>query len=78
MAVSAIPFKSDKQRAYLYANHPEIAKRWSNEMKEMHKMPDGHMMSGKMHKSTSPRKLSKKAQQHAAKLLLKRKGNGTK
>jgi hypothetical protein len=24
-------FKSSKQRAYLYANHPEIAKRWEAE-----------------------------------------------
>lgn len=25
-----MPFKSDKQRKYLFANEPEIAKRWSN------------------------------------------------
>jgi len=25
-----MPFKSDKQRRYLFANEPEIAKRWSN------------------------------------------------
>ncbi len=24
-----MPFKSEKQRRYLYANEPEIAKRWS-------------------------------------------------
>ena len=24
-----MPFKSEKQRSYLYAKHPEIAKRWS-------------------------------------------------
>jgi len=24
-----MPFKSEKQRRYLYANNPEIAKRWS-------------------------------------------------
>lgn len=24
-----MPFKSKKQRAYLYANEPEIAKRWA-------------------------------------------------
>lgn len=25
-----MPFKSEKQRRYMYANHPKIAKRWSN------------------------------------------------
>ena len=29
----AVPFKSRKQMKYLYANHPEIAKRWSMEAK---------------------------------------------
>ena len=24
-----MPFKSEKQRRYLYANEPEVAKRWS-------------------------------------------------
>lgn len=28
-----MPFKSEKQRAYLWANHPEIARRWVNEGK---------------------------------------------
>jgi len=26
-----MPFKSEAQRKYLWANHPEIAKRWTNE-----------------------------------------------
>lgn len=26
-----MPFKSKKQRKYLYANKPEIAKRWTRE-----------------------------------------------
>ena len=26
-----MPFKSEKQRRYLHANHPEIAKRWEKE-----------------------------------------------
>lgn len=26
-----MPFKSQAQRAYLYANEPEIARRWSSE-----------------------------------------------
>lgn len=28
-----MPFKSDRQRKYMFANHPEIAKRWLNEEK---------------------------------------------
>jgi hypothetical protein len=26
-----MPFRSKKQRAYLYANEPEIAKKWASE-----------------------------------------------
>jgi hypothetical protein len=26
-----MPFKSDKQRKWMYANEPEMAKRWSDE-----------------------------------------------
>jgi hypothetical protein len=26
-----VPYKSAKQRAYLHAKHPEIAKRWDKE-----------------------------------------------
>jgi hypothetical protein len=26
-----MPFKSDKQRKWMYANEPEMAKRWSEE-----------------------------------------------
>ena len=26
-----MPFASDKQRAFMYAKHPEIAKRWRKE-----------------------------------------------
>ena len=35
-----MPFKSDKQRRYMYANHPEIAKRWSK------KYYDGGVVTG--------------------------------
>ena len=28
-----MPFQSEKQRRFLYAKHPEIAKRWSAEEK---------------------------------------------
>ena len=29
-----MPFKSEKQRKYMHANHPEIAKRWEKEYKK--------------------------------------------
>ena len=29
--VLTMPFKSEKQRKYLWKNHPEIARRWSKE-----------------------------------------------
>ena len=29
-----MPFKSEKQRKYMHANHPEIAQRWEKEYKE--------------------------------------------
>lgn len=29
-----MPFKSEKQRRYLYANHPEIAKKWSRDYRD--------------------------------------------
>jgi len=29
-----MPFKSEKQRRYLHANHPEIAKKWEAEEKQ--------------------------------------------
>lgn len=71
-----MPFQSDAQRKYMYANHPEIAKRWTM---EYHQMPDGTKMPGKTHPTKkSPRKLSKEQSQRAAQLLAKRKGNGSK
>jgi hypothetical protein len=32
-----MPFKSQKQRRYMHAKHPEIAERWEREMKAKHK-----------------------------------------
>ena len=29
-----MPFKSEKQRRYMHANHPEIAQRWEKEYKK--------------------------------------------
>ena len=28
-----MPFKSEKQRRYMWANHPKIARKWANEAK---------------------------------------------
>ena len=55
-----MPFKSQAQRKWMHANHPEMAKRWEKETPKgaklpkktakkksdghMHKMPGGHMM----------------------------------
>lgn len=35
-----MPFKSEKQRRWMWANEPEMAKRWSKEEKAMPKMTD--------------------------------------
>lgn len=32
-----MPFKSEKQRRFLHARHPEIAERWEREAKRKHK-----------------------------------------
>lgn len=34
-----MPFKSERQRKYLYAKHPSIAKRWSAEAKAKKQAP---------------------------------------
>lgn len=44
-----MPFKSEKQRRFMYAKHPEIAKRWSEEEEKM-----------KKHKSSKAKKSFKK------------------
>ena len=52
-----MPFKSEKQKKFMFANHPEIAKKWMKEGKGYvqkkhkegeHKMSGGHIM--KKHK----------------------------
>ena len=30
------PFKSEKQKKYMWANHPKIARRWAEEAKRKH------------------------------------------
>ena len=34
-----MPFESEAQRGFLYANHPEIAKRWEKETPKGKKLP---------------------------------------
>jgi hypothetical protein len=35
-----MPFVSKKQRAFLYAEHPEIAERWAQETAKNAKLPE--------------------------------------
>jgi len=52
-----MPFKSDKQRKYLYAKKPNVAEKFSKDSKrkggsikkKTHKMPDGTIMKGAKH-----------------------------
>ena len=34
-----MPFQSEAQRRFMYAKHPEIAKRWSREYPDQGKLP---------------------------------------
>lgn len=51
-----MPFKSEKQRRYLWANEPEIARKWAKNYKDggyvppgYHLMPDGSIMPDAVH-----------------------------
>jgi len=35
-----MPFKSEAQRGFLFANHPEIAKRWAREYPNQGQLPE--------------------------------------
>lgn len=43
-----MPFKSNAQRRFMYAEHPAIAKRWSKEYPNQGKLPD-HVRKGIAH-----------------------------
>lgn len=47
-----MPFKSESQKRYLYAKHPDIAKRWSKESKKKpskkNYSPETIAMAGRM------------------------------
>lgn len=34
-----MPFQSEAQRRFLFANHPDIAKRWAREYPGQHNLP---------------------------------------
>lgn len=62
-----MPFKSEKQRRFLYAKHPEIAKRWSKQygsQPEGKKMPPNvdslrRRLRGKGQPALSPERMNK-------------------
>ena len=53
-----MPFKSDKQRRFLFAEKPDVAAKFVRDSKKnggslkkkTHKMPDGTIMKGAKHK----------------------------
>ena len=46
-----MPFKSEKQRKYLFKNKPKVAKKFAKDSKKKtHKMPDGTVMKGAKHR----------------------------
>jgi|TARA_R110000823_G_scaffold196509_1_gene327865 hypothetical protein len=45
-----MPFKSEKQRKYLFKNKPKVAKKFAKDSKKKtHKMPNGKIMKGSKH-----------------------------
>ena len=54
-----MPFKSQAQRRWMYANKPEMAKEWEDET------PSGRLPSRIHSKSTSKTRLAKRAQRRA-------------
>ena len=52
-----MPFESDRQRRFMFARHPKIARRWVAEAKEegvsptKHKRKNVHKSEGVVHKS---------------------------
>lgn len=49
-----MPFVSKSQRKYMYANHPEMAKRWEEET------PKGRKLPSKVKKTGGKRRAPKK------------------
>jgi len=53
-----MPYKSEAQRRYLHANHPEIAKQWDAEYPAQAKLPE-HSRSSATAKKAHPGLMSK-------------------
>jgi hypothetical protein len=71
-----MPFKSDAQRRFMYARHPEIAKRWSAEAKEQH-LPLGTLKKRVLPFKKAPKgNSSQKFSDLANKLLAKKSNEG--
>jgi hypothetical protein len=49
-----MPFKSESQRRFLWANHPDIAKKWAHEYPNQKHLPKHK--SKKVHEAMSKRK----------------------
>ena len=48
--MEVMPFKSEKQRKYLFKNKPDVAKKFAKHSKnKTHKMPNGKIMKGAKH-----------------------------
>lgn len=50
-----MPFKSNAQRRFLFANHPEIAKKWAKEFPNQGVLPE-HVGDGKRKRKTKQRR----------------------
>jgi hypothetical protein len=48
-----MPFKSEKQRRFMHANHPRIAKRWEEEKKRRRKRGGTEAMVSAIKKARS-------------------------
>lgn len=48
-----MPYASDKQRKFMHAVHPEIAKRWDEEIRKQKKRGDKH---GRGHEEVKKKK----------------------
>ena len=55
-----MPYKSDAQRKFMHAKHPEIAKRWDAEYDSGGKLP-AHVSQASMRRAALLRKMQQKA-----------------
>lgn len=67
-----MPFSSQKQRAFMYARHPEIAKRWRKESGPQRGLPE---YSRSTQKPRTSRKTTQRRQQMITRFLKKNRGH---